>query len=87
MTQSATTTVKPDLSRLSTEEIEAKIAEIKAQHRQLVKIFPGSQFVPNGAQERFLKMIDEGVRLREHRTFVAPWGRGSEKTSCEPNII
>lgn len=50
-------------------------------------ILPHIGFVPNPPQAKFLKMIDEGVRLRGHHSFAATWGTWSGKSAALGAIV
>lgn len=70
-----------DERRKAWAEFQVFQKKIQTAAEKAKKVFPHVFFDPNPPQARFLKMIDEGVRLRGHYDFAATFGTWTGKTA------
>lgn len=78
-----------DTSKLSDAELLAYYRKLRETADKFKEMYPTAGFVPNGPQERFIKLYAEG-RDSDGKSFydyVACWGNGVGKSTLMVNLI
>ena len=76
-----------EIGKMTPEQARKAMSLLEKYQQKIFDINPYVNFKPNPAQARFLKAIDEGVRIRKHYDFAFMAGMWAGKTVTAPNIM